>query len=118
MKNRNNLTFPPNRIKKIVQSNQDIGKLSATTPFLICKITEEVIQQLTSLSSKLAVQQGDSKITLWHLAQVIENDKMFEAIRSKCLQNPMLMGAEPPKKPSDKKKKPKGDIQEFIQEDE
>lgn len=72
MKNKSNLAFPPvkaiqNRIKKIVQSNQDIGKLSASTPFVISKITEEFIQQLTTLSSKLAVQQGDAKLTTWHL---------------------------------------------------
>ncbi|CAG9329360.1 DRAP1 [Blepharisma stoltei] len=116
MKNKNNLSFPPNRIKKIVQSNQDIGKLSSSTPYLICKITEEFIQKLTLLSSDLAVQQGDSKLTLWHIAQVIENDKMFEAIRTKCLQNPMLVAAEPPKKPSIKKRKKKEETHEEEQE--
>lgn len=54
-------------MKKIIQNDKNIGKLSAPTPYVVGKATEFFIEELVKNSSKLATERGDSKITTWHL---------------------------------------------------
>jgi hypothetical protein len=55
------------RVKKIIQSDKNIGKLSSTTPAVISKVTELFIESLIKSSSKLAQDREDNRVTTWHL---------------------------------------------------
>ncbi len=55
------------RVKKIIQSDKNIGKLSSQTPSVISKVTELFIESLIKSSSKLASDREDVRLTPWHL---------------------------------------------------
>ena len=54
MKRKNSQTFPYARIKKIIQKNEEIGKVSSTIPFLISKSLEMFLTDLISNTANLA----------------------------------------------------------------
>ena len=72
MSKKNQLAFPSvnptqTRIKKIIQSNKEIGKLTGPTPSLVSQLTQNFITTLIEKSSRLASSAGHKNLTAWHL---------------------------------------------------
>nr|VZI18492.1 unnamed protein product [Spirometra erinaceieuropaei] len=54
--------FPTARIKKIMQLDDEIGKLAATVPPVVSRALELFIEQLTSKAFELAVARSSKTI--------------------------------------------------------
>eukprot|EP00347_Sterkiella_histriomuscorum_P006959 403350783 len=82
MKRRNQETkLPLNRIKKIMQTNKEIGKIQSSTPMFIAKALELFIEDITKLSADCALHNNDSKIQPSHIKSVVERNEKFGFLR-------------------------------------
>ena len=73
MKKRFGEKLPLKRIKSIMQTNKDIGKIQKQTPQLIGWAIEAFIEELTCRAHKISEANGDAKITPSHIKEVIVN---------------------------------------------
>ncbi|PVF99384.1 histone-fold-containing protein [Serendipita vermifera] len=73
--------FPVARIKRIMQKDEEVGKVAQATPIVISKALELFMQDLMSASAKLCEDRGGRRIESYHLKQAIENTEMFDFLR-------------------------------------
>ncbi|KIM30465.1 hypothetical protein M408DRAFT_7549 [Serendipita vermifera MAFF 305830] len=73
--------FPVARIKRIMQKDEEVGKVAQATPVVISKALELFMQDLVGASSRLAEERGGRRIEAYHLKQAIENTEMFDFLK-------------------------------------
>ncbi|KAF8335417.1 uncharacterized protein EI90DRAFT_2913207 [Cantharellus anzutake] len=79
--------FPVARIKKIMQKDEEVGKVAQATPMLICSFTrpakalELFMTDLTNEMAKVTQERNLSKIEPWHLKRAIETIDTFDFLR-------------------------------------
>ncbi|KAA1470793.1 hypothetical protein DENSPDRAFT_775530 [Dentipellis sp. KUC8613] len=95
MKNRNKTTkFPVARIKKIMQKDEEVGKVAQATPIVICaailtdtshpllaKALELFLQMIIEESSKVTVSRGSKKVEAYHLKHAVETTEMLDFLK-------------------------------------
>ncbi|EGW35376.1 uncharacterized protein SPAPADRAFT_58597 [Spathaspora passalidarum NRRL Y-27907] len=70
--------FPAARIKKIMQSDEDIGKVAQATPVIIGRALEIFMANLVEVSILEAKKQGVKRISASHVRAAIENTEQFD----------------------------------------
>lgn len=55
------------RIKKIMQSDEDVGKIGGSTPALVSKAVELFLQEMCQALENEARQKGTKKVTMYHM---------------------------------------------------
>mgnify|MGYP003365343594 FL=1 len=73
--------FPPAKIKKIMQTDEDIGKVSQATPVIAGRALELFVALLVSQASETAREQGSKRITAETLRDTIARDEKFDFLR-------------------------------------
>ena len=73
--------FPPAKIKKIMQTDEDIGKVSQATPVIAGRSLEFFLAMLVKKSVNVAKQMGTKRITADVLKQTIMTDEKFDFLR-------------------------------------
>ncbi|PAA53146.1 hypothetical protein BOX15_Mlig016580g1 [Macrostomum lignano] len=74
--------FPAGRIKKIMQLDKEVGKVSATVPPVVSRALELFVENLISESFQLAQRNNLTKtISVSHLKHVIEREEKFSFAR-------------------------------------
>ena len=73
--------FPPAKVKKIMQTDEDIGKVSQATPVIAGRSLEFFIALLVKKSGETARGQGTKRITAEILKKTILNDEKFDFLR-------------------------------------
>ncbi|KAL5970994.1 Dr1-associated corepressor [Taenia solium] len=73
--------FPTARIKKIMQLDDEIGKLSATVPPVVSRALELFIEQLLTKAYKLTVSRNSKTILPSYLKEVIDNEEVFAFLK-------------------------------------
>ncbi|KAL6945378.1 H2A superfamily protein [Hanseniaspora vineae] len=76
--------FPAAKIKKIMQSDEDVGKLSSTTPVVSGRSLEFFIGLLIVESSKNCAKMGTKKITPDIVKKTILENNKFDFLRDLC----------------------------------
>ncbi|WAR57861.1 hypothetical protein PtB15_5B91 [Puccinia triticina] len=59
--------FPVARIKKIMQADEDVGKVAQATPLLVSKAVEMFMQSLVEAAVEEAQRRGSRKVQAYHL---------------------------------------------------
>merc|ERR1711970_431662 len=72
-KKRYNSRFPPVRIKKIMQSDEEIGKVAAAVPVLISRAIEMFMTRLLQDAEKQILQRNARTLTPQHIKQAINS---------------------------------------------
>jgi len=68
MKNKNKQTkFPVARIKKIMQKDEEVGKVAQATPIVISKALELFLGLIIEESHKVSSSRGSKKVEAYHL---------------------------------------------------
>ncbi|GFZ49347.1 DNA polymerase II subunit C [Saitozyma sp. JCM 24511] len=105
--------FPVARIKKIMQLDEEVGKLASATPVMVSKSLECFLQLLVEETAKEARSRGSKKLTAYHLKATINATPSFDFLRDIVSTIPDPTVAEPragpststatrgPRKPSD-----------------
>mmetsp|Transcript_36126 Transcript_36126/g.42255 ORF Transcript_36126/g.42255 Transcript_36126/m.42255 type:complete len:153 (+) Transcript_36126:73-531(+) len=69
--------FPFQRIKKIIQEDKEIGKVSHSIPFLIAKSLEMFLEEMIGKSAALAEKLESGKLGPSHLKKIVEDEEKF-----------------------------------------
>eukprot|EP00762_Andalucia_godoyi_P004953 ANDGO_01438.mRNA.1 Dr1-associated corepressor homolog len=70
--------FPAARIKKIMQEDDDVGKISAEVPAMVSRAAELMLHQIAIKCAEYLQDRAVSTITPAHVKAVLEGDSKFE----------------------------------------
>ncbi|XP_076002807.1 dr1-associated corepressor [Genypterus blacodes] len=76
-KRRYNVRFPPNRIKKIMQKDTEVGRIAMAVPVIISRALEMFLKCLLTKTCLVAQSKFSSVISVAHMKQCIESEKLF-----------------------------------------
>ncbi|KAH9931755.1 histone-fold-containing protein [Amylocystis lapponica] len=119
MKNKNKTTkFPVARIKRIMQKDEEVGKVAQATPIVISKAVELFLALVIDEASKVTTERGSKRVEAYHLKHAVETVEMLDFLKEivEGVPDPSAGGtipleAEPsdaPRKKRGKGKKPEG----------
>ncbi|KAL1408739.1 hypothetical protein Q8F55_005552 [Vanrija albida] len=69
------------RIKKIMQMDEEVGKLASATPVMISKSLECFLQLLIDETAKESRERGSRKMVPYHLKAMIDKSDQFDFLR-------------------------------------
>ncbi|KAJ3762433.1 histone-fold-containing protein [Lentinula raphanica] len=82
MKNKNKQTkFPVARIKKIMQKDDDVGKVAQATPIVISKALEMFLALIVEKAGEVTLERGSRKVEAYHLKHAVETIDTFDFLR-------------------------------------
>eukprot|EP00727_Mastigamoeba_balamuthi_P001924 m51a1_g11729 putative dr1-associated corepressor-like (144) ;mRNA; f:114280-114998 len=70
--------FPAARIKKIMQEDEDVGKITTTAPIIVAKCVEMFLQDLTNAAAAVANEKNARTISTAHLKEAINRNVLFD----------------------------------------
>ncbi|KAM5345451.1 hypothetical protein ACJ41O_011313 [Fusarium nematophilum] len=73
--------FPTARIKRIMQADEEVGKVAQQTPIAVGKALELFMIQLVTKSADVAREKGSKRVTAPMLKQVVETDEQWDFLR-------------------------------------
>ncbi|KAL1931638.1 hypothetical protein VTP01DRAFT_9781 [Rhizomucor pusillus] len=102
MKKKYKTKFPVARIKKIMQMDEDVGKVAQATPVLISKALELFMQSLIDQACQEARQRNAKRLTPAHLKKTIETVEQFDFLKDMVanIRDPVDAPAEDESKPA------------------
>lgn len=73
--------FPPARIKKIMQADEEVGKVAAVVPLIISRALELFVESLLTESSKITISRNARTLTPPHLKACISSNSQFSFLK-------------------------------------
>jgi len=73
--------FPPARIKKIMQTDEEIGKVAAAVPVIISRSLEIFLQSLVETTARYTGERKAKTMTTTHLKHCIEGERKFDFLK-------------------------------------
>jgi len=70
--------FPVARIKRIMQADEEVGKVAQVTPVAVNKALELFMIALVGGAAEKAREKGGKRVTAQHLKMVVEGDEQFD----------------------------------------
>ncbi|KAG9237157.1 putative DNA polymerase epsilon subunit C [Amylocarpus encephaloides] len=70
--------FPVARIKRIMQADEEVGKVAQVTPVAVSKALELFMISLVSSAAEKAKEKGGKRVTAQHLKQVVTEGDQFD----------------------------------------
>ncbi|RMX50074.1 hypothetical protein pdam_00002877 [Pocillopora damicornis] len=106
-KKKSNARFPPARIKKIMQTDEDVGKVAAAVPVIISKALEMFLQSLVERASDYTKARNAKTMTTSHLKRCITSENQFDFLKDLVANVPDLPSNEEEKdgEPKPKRKR-------------
>lgn len=95
--------FPTARIKRIMQADEEVGKVSQQTPIAVGKALELFMIQMVRKSAEVAKDKGARKVTANMMKTVVETDDQWDFLRE------IVSRVEPDKEPASRSRKPKAE---------
>lgn len=73
--------FPVARIKRIMQADEEVGKVAQVTPVAVNKALELFMIALVTGAAEKAKEKGGKRVTAQHLKAVVEGDEQFDFLK-------------------------------------
>ncbi|KAL2138166.1 hypothetical protein VTI28DRAFT_7365 [Corynascus sepedonium] len=73
--------FPTARIKRIMQADEEVGKVAQQTPIAVGKALELFMVALVTKSAEVARQRNSKRVSAQMLKQVVESDDQWDFLR-------------------------------------
>ncbi|KAH7041083.1 histone-fold-containing protein, partial [Microdochium trichocladiopsis] len=73
--------FPTARIKRIMQADEEVGKVAQQTPIAVGKALELFMVQLVTKSADVARDKNSKRITAQMLKQVIDSGQEWDFLQ-------------------------------------
>ncbi|XP_020254635.1 DNA polymerase epsilon subunit C-like isoform X2 [Asparagus officinalis] len=86
--------FPASRIKKIMQADEDVGKIAMATPVLVSKALELFLQDLCDRTYDITLQKGVKTMGSLHLKQCVHSFNVFDFLKDIVSKVPDLGGSD------------------------
>lgn len=84
--------FPVARIKKMMQADEDVGKIATLTPTLVGKALECMIEDVLTAASAVTHERRAKTIQPAHLREAIDSAEKFDFLRSTLARVPLAEG--------------------------
>ncbi|KAI0919716.1 hypothetical protein AcV5_001702 [Taiwanofungus camphoratus] len=82
MKNKNKTTkFPVARIKRIMQKDEEVGKVAQATPIVISKALELFLAMIIDEANKVTAERGSKRVEAYHLKHAVETVDMLDFLK-------------------------------------
>ncbi|XP_061091045.1 dr1-associated corepressor isoform X2 [Conger conger] len=91
-KKKYNARFPPARIKKIMQTDEEIGKVAAPVPVIISRALELFLESLLTKACHVTQSRNAKTMTTSHLKQCIELEQQFDFLKDLVAAVPDMQG--------------------------
>lgn len=91
-KKKYNARFPPARIKKIMQTDEEIGKVAAPVPVIISRALELFLESLLTKACHVTQSRNAKTMTTSHLKQCIELEQQFDFLKDLVATVPDMQG--------------------------
>ncbi|KAJ6654204.1 hypothetical protein lerEdw1_007301 [Lerista edwardsae] len=91
-KKKYNARFPPARIKKIMQTDEEIGKVAAAVPVIISRALELFLESLLRKACHVTQSRNAKTMTTSHLKQCIEFEQQFDFLKDLVAAVPDMQG--------------------------
>lgn len=76
--------FPSARVKKLMQSDEDIGKVSQATPLVVGRALELFMCGLVEHAANTAREQGSNRVGADTLDKAIKSEDSFDFLEGVC----------------------------------
>lgn len=86
--------FPPARIKKIMQVDEEIGKVAAAVPVIVSRAIELFLQSLVERTAELTRERSAKTLTSGHLKRCIEGVRQFDFLKEQVSSVPDIAANE------------------------
>jgi histone H3/H4 len=73
--------FPTARIKRIMQADEEVGKVAQQTPIAVGKALELFMIALVQESAEVARTKGQKRVSAQMLKEVVEHDDQWDFLR-------------------------------------
>ncbi|KAK7813766.1 dr1-associated corepressor [Quercus suber] len=73
--------FPAARIKKIMQADEDVGKIALAVPVLVSKALELFLQDLCDRTYEITLQRGAKTMSSLHLKHCVQSYTVFDFLK-------------------------------------
>jgi Dr1-associated corepressor len=73
--------FPTARIKRIMQADEEVGKVAQQTPIAVGKALEMFMVNLVTKSADVAREKNSKRVSAQMLKQVVESDDQWDFLR-------------------------------------
>ncbi|CAN6627245.1 negative cofactor 2 complex subunit alpha [Trichomonascus vanleenenianus] len=80
--------FPVARIKRLMQSDDDIGKVAQATPIVVAKALELFMISLVDASCEQARMRNSKRVTPSHLKQAVMTTEHFDFLADSVAKYP------------------------------
>lgn len=84
------LGFLAAKIKKLMQKDDDVGRISATVPFMIARSVELLLKKICERSGEIAKGRGASQLTSAQIKACINEDEKLDFLKSIVASAPDL----------------------------
>ncbi|XP_061407371.1 dr1-associated corepressor [Lethenteron reissneri] len=91
-KKKYNARFPPARIKKIMQTDEEVGKVAAAVPVIISRALELFLESLLTKACQVTQSRNAKTMTTSHLKQCIEAEQQFDFLKDLVSSVPDVQG--------------------------
>jgi len=91
-KKKYNARFPPARIKKIMQSDEEVGKVAAAVPVIISRALELFVENMLKKANEVTSRRGARTLTPSHLKYCINSESRFDFLKELVSGVPDLQG--------------------------
>jgi len=89
-----NARFPPARIKKIMQSDEEVGKVAQAVPVIISRALELFVESLLKKAESVTQGRNAKTLTPSHLKQCIMAESRFDFLKDLVSSVPDVQGEE------------------------
>ncbi|XP_050386622.1 uncharacterized protein LOC126802942 [Argentina anserina] len=86
--------FPAARIKKIMQTDEDVGKIALAVPLLVSKALELFLQDLCDRTYDITLKRGAKTMNSLHLKQCVKTCSVFDFLKDIVSKVPDLGGSD------------------------
>uniref|UniRef100_A0A3Q7J0X7 Protein kinase domain-containing protein n=1 Tax=Solanum lycopersicum TaxID=4081 RepID=A0A3Q7J0X7_SOLLC len=82
------------RIKKIMQADEDVGKIAMAVPLLVSKALELFLQDLCDRTYEITLKKGAKTMNSFHLKHCIQSFNVFDFLKDVVSRVPDLGGSD------------------------
>ncbi|XP_065369150.1 dr1-associated corepressor homolog [Calliphora vicina] len=93
-KKKYNARFPAGRIKKIMQSDEEVGKVAQAVPIIISRTLELFVESLLTKTLKITNSRNAKTLSTSHMKQCIMSEQRFDFLRELVRSIPDISVAE------------------------
>lgn len=80
-KRKYNARFPAGRIKRIMQADEEVGKIAHAVPVIISRTLELFVESLLTKSSQITLARNSKTLSPIHLKQCIMSESRFDFLK-------------------------------------